>query len=186
MLHVVGLLTWRVVIYRTTFSAGIAVLHSHGLNLACSSPGFKLNCCCYFHSPVTNRSTSLFSSFESSFILSITKPLRLYQQKSDGCSKPRGRAPHIFSSNWGKKKYFSSYCFSTFWRDGNAVCTVLWARSAVLASLCHFPLEAALLVAVLILLRGITLALRLRLRAIFSLILIANLNAAAVSFVTWL
>lgn len=131
-----------------------------------------------------NRSTSLFSSLESSLILPITKPLRLYQQKSAGCSKPGGRAPHIFSSE--EKKYFSSYCFSTFWRDRKAVCTVLWARSSVLALLCSFPLEAALLVAALILLWGIVLALRLRLRAIFSLILIANLNSSAASFVTWL
>lgn len=55
MLHMVGLLAWRVVIFSTPFSAAIAYLHSRGLNLAHSSPGLELACRCYFYNPLADQ-----------------------------------------------------------------------------------------------------------------------------------
>lgn len=162
-----GLHAWRVVIFSAMFHSTMCwdcIFALPWFELGTQFSWVQIELPLLF-SQSWNRSTSLFSSSESSLFPSLAKSLRPLHHRSAGCSQPGGRDPHIFISNW--KIIFSSHCFSTFWRDWNSL------HGPGLTWL--FSFQAALLVAILILQWGAPPAqklhaVRLCLRAIFCLI----------------
>lgn len=174
-----GLLAWRVVIFSTPFSAVIAYLDSCGLNLAHSSPGLQLTCHCYFYNPLADQQAC--HHYLRSASSCLQQSLRLYQQKSAGCSKA-WRDPHTFISDWEKKKTTNFFPCIALWDFGETEAQpVQHCQPLPCSCFARFPREAALLAAVRVLPPGIPLALRQRaprlpLRAMFALIVNCRLK----------
>lgn len=155
----VGLHAWRVVIFSTMFHSTMCwdcIFALPWFELGTQFSWVQIELPLLF-SQYWNRSTSLFSSSESSLNTSLAKSLRSLQHRSSGCIG--GRAPHIFISNW--KITFTSHCFSTFWRDRKSLCTVLVMQPLCPGLMWLFSFQAAFLAAILILQWGAPLALRL-------------------------